>query len=115
MTWHHQLDSMGQPITESSPLEGKGDRVIEAGSFRWAGLTIPFREEWRRISPPGAEISAEIGARHIQLTIGERRILIVDDGPAGPFLASMLILNDGGWNVSAELIEPPLDESGSCG
>jgi hypothetical protein len=107
MTWHHQLDSMREPITESSPLEGKGDLVVEAGSFRWAGVTIPFREEWRRISSPDAEISAEIGARYIELTIGERRILIVDDGPEGPFRASMLTLNEEGWSVSAELIEPP--------
>jgi hypothetical protein len=107
MTWHHRLDSMREPITESSPLESTGDSIIEAGSFKWAGITIPFRQEWRRISPPDAEISVENSARHIQLTVGERRILIADGGPAEPFLASMLTLNDGGWCVSCELIEHP--------
>lgn len=107
MTWHHRLDSMRQPITESGPLEGKDDLIVEAGSFKWAGITIPFRQEWRRVSPPDAEISAEISARRIQLTVGERRILIADGGPAEPFLASMLTLNDGRWCVSGQLIEPP--------
>jgi hypothetical protein len=107
MTWHHRLDSMREPITESSPLEGSGDLIIEAGSFKWAGIVIPFRQEWRRITPPDAEISAEISARHIQLTVGQRRILITDGGPAEPFVASMLTLNDGVWCVSGELIEHP--------
>jgi hypothetical protein len=97
---------MREPISESSPLEAKGDLIIEEGSFKWAGLIIPFREEWRRISQPDAQISADIDARQIELTIGERRISIVDDGPAGPFRASMLTLREGGWSVSGELIEP---------
>ena len=107
MTWHHQLDSMREPITESTPLEGAGDLLIEAGSFKWAGLAIPFREEWRRISRPDAPVSAEIAAQRVQLTIGERRILIIDERPAGPFRASMLTFNEGSWCVSGELTEPP--------
>jgi hypothetical protein len=107
MTWHHRLDSMREPITESGPLEGTGDLIIEAGSFKWAGITIPFRQEWRRISPPDAQISAELSPRHIQLTVGERRISMADGGPAGAFVASMLTLVDGGWCVLGELTEPP--------
>ena len=107
MSWRHQLDYLGDPITDSIPLEHKGDLLIEAGSFKWAGLAIPFREEWRRISQPHDEISAEVSARRIQITIGAWRILIVDDRPEGPFRASMLTLADGTWRTSGNLTEPP--------
>ena len=63
MSWRHQLDYLGDPITDSIPLERKGDLLIEAGRLKWAGLAIPFREEWRRISQPHDEISAEVSAQ----------------------------------------------------
>jgi hypothetical protein len=107
MTWHHQLDYLGDPISDSMPLEHSGGRLIEAGSIKWAGLAIPFRQEWRRISQPGDEISAEISARRIRITIGPWRILIVDSRPEGPFRASMLTLSDGTWRTSETLTEPP--------
>ncbi len=107
MTWRHQLDYLGDPITDSIPLERNGDLLIEAGRFKWAGLAIPFREEWRRISRPHDQISAEISARRIQITIGAWRILIVDDRPEGRFKASMLNLVDGTWRTSGNLTEPP--------
>jgi hypothetical protein len=106
MTWHHLLDDLGDPITDSIPLGRKGDLLIEAGSLRWAGLAIPFREEWRPISRPHDEISTEISARRIQITIGAWRILIIDDRPGGPFRASVLTLADGAWQSSGDLIEP---------
>ena len=107
MSWRHQLDYLGDPITDSIPLERKGDLLIEAGSLRWAGLAIPFREEWRRISQPHDEISAEVSARRIQITIGAWRILIIDDRPEGPFRASMLTLAHGTWRTLGNLTEPP--------
>jgi hypothetical protein len=107
MFWRHQLDYLGDPITDSIPLERKGDRLIEAGSFKWAGLQIPFREEWRRISQPDDEISAEVSARRIQITIGAWRILMIDDRPEGPFRASTLTLTDGTWRTSGNFTEPP--------
>jgi hypothetical protein len=110
MTWYHLLDYLGDPITDSIPLERKGDLLIEAGSLRWAGLAIPFREEWRRINRPHDEISAEIGSRRIQITVGAWRILVIDDRPRGPFQASVLTLADGGWHSSGGLIEPGNDD-----
>jgi hypothetical protein len=107
MTWHHQLDYLGDPVSDSMPLEHNGDLLVEAGHLNWAGLAIPFRQEWRRISQPGDEICAESSARRIQITIGVRRILIVDDRPYGPFRASMLSLCDGTWLMSGRLNEPP--------
>ena len=107
MSWRHQLDYPGDPITDSIPLERKGGLLIEAGSFKWAGLAIPFREEWRRISQPDDEIDVEVSARRIQITIGSWRILVVDDRPEGPFRASMLTLADGTWRTSGILTQPP--------
>jgi hypothetical protein len=106
MTWRHQLDYLGDPITDSIPLERQGDLLIEAGSLKWAGLAIPFREEWRRISQPHDEISAEVSARRVQITIGGWRILIIDDRPEGPFRASVLTLFDGTWRTAGNLTEP---------
>jgi hypothetical protein len=110
MSWRHQLDYLGDPITDSIPLKRKGDLLIEAGSLRWAGLAVPFREEWQRISQPHDEISAEVSARRIQITIGVWRILIVDDRPEGPFRASMLTRTDGTWRTLGKLTEPPDDD-----
>jgi hypothetical protein len=107
MSWRHQLDYLGDPITDSIALERKGDLLIEAGSLQWAGLAIPFREEWRRISQRHDEISAEVSPRRIQITIGAWRILIVDERPEGPFRASMLTLAEGTWRTSETLTEPP--------
>jgi hypothetical protein len=107
MSWRHQLDYLGDPITDSIPLEHKGNLLIEAGSFKWAGLAIPFREEWRRVSQPHDEICAEVGVRSIQITIGRWRIDIIDDRPEGPFRASMFTLADGIWRVTGNLTEPP--------
>ncbi len=106
MTWRHQLDYLGDPITDSIPLERKGDLLVEAGRLKWAGLAIPFREEWRRISQPHDEISAEVSDRRIQVTFGSWRILIIDDRPEGRFRASMLTLADGVWRTSASLTQP---------
>ena len=108
MSWRHQLDYLGDPITDSIPLERKGGLLIEAGSFKWAGLVIPFREEWRRISQPQDEISAEVSPRRIQITIGSWRILMVDDRPEGPFRACMLTLADGSWRTSGNLTQPSM-------
>jgi hypothetical protein len=110
MTWYHLLDYLGDPITDSIPLGHQGDLLIEAGSLRWAGLAIPFREEWRRISRPHDEISAEISARRIQITIGAWRILMIDDRSVGPFRASVLTLADRAWRSSGDLIEPSNDD-----
>jgi hypothetical protein len=107
MSWRHQLDYLGDPITDSIPLERKGGLLVEAGCFKWAGLAIPFREEWRRISQPHDEISAEVSARRIEITVGGWRILIVDGRPEGPFSAFMLTLAHGTWRTSGSLIEPP--------
>jgi hypothetical protein len=94
MSWGHQLDYLGDSI----PLERKGDLLIEAGSFKWAGLAFPFREEWRRVSQPYDEVSAEVSARRIQITIGAWRILVVDDRPEGPFRA--VHAHPRRWNVA---------------
>jgi hypothetical protein len=106
IAWRHQLDYLGDPITDSIPLERKGDLLIEAGSFKWAGLAIPFREEWRRISQPQDEFCAEVSDRRIQITVGAWRILVVDDRPDGPFRASMFTLADGAWRISGNLTQP---------
>jgi hypothetical protein len=70
MTWHHQLDSMRGPIVDSSLLDRMGDLLVEAGSFKWAGLAIPFHEEWRRISARDEAVSAQVGSNRIQVTVG---------------------------------------------
>jgi hypothetical protein len=107
MFWRHQLDYLGDPITDSNPLEHKGDLLIEAGDIKWAGLTIPFREEWRRISQPHDEMAAEVSARSIQITIGAWRILIIDDRPHGPFRASILTFVSGTWRSAGGFTDPP--------
>jgi hypothetical protein len=107
MTWHHQLDYLGDPISESMALNHEGGLLIEAGYLKWAGLIVPFRQEWRRISQPADEISAEGSKRRIQVTIGPRRILIVDDRPDGPLRASVLTLSGATWLTSGMLTEPP--------
>jgi hypothetical protein len=111
MTWHHQLDYLGDPISDSMPLQRNGGLLIEAGSLKWAGLAIPFRQEWRRLSHPSDESSAEISPGRIRITIGPWRILIVDNRPEGPFRASMFTLSDGKWLMSGMLTEPA--ETGS--
>ena len=106
MAWRHQLDYLGERIADSIALDRKGDLLIEAGSLGWAGLAIPFREEWSRISQPDDETCAEVSARRIQITIGAWRILISDDRPEGTFRASMFTLTDGTWRTSGTLTQP---------
>jgi hypothetical protein len=107
MTWQHQFDSMREPIVDSSPLDRKGDLLVEAGSLKWAGLAIPFREEWRRISGRDDAISAQVGSNRIQITIGSRRILVEDNRPFGLFRASRLDLQEGAWCLTGTIVDPP--------
>jgi hypothetical protein len=106
MTWQHQLDSMREPIIDSIPLDRKGDLLVEAGSFKWAGLDIPFREEWRRISQCDDEVSAQAGPNRIEVTVGAWRIVVEDEGPLGPFRASRLDFEDGAWRTTGTILEP---------
>jgi hypothetical protein len=106
MTWHHRLDSMLQPNTESNRLRPDGDVLVESGRFKWAGLWIPFREEWRRLSRPGDAVEAHAGTNRIQVTIGSYRIVVEDDRPSGPFRATRYGLQDGEWRTKGLVSEP---------
>jgi hypothetical protein len=106
MTWQHQLDSMREPIADSNPLDRMGDLLVEAGSFKWAGLAIPFRAEWRRISGRDEAVSVELGSDRIQVTVAFWRILVEDDRPSGPFRASRLDFEDGEWRLTGTILEP---------
>jgi hypothetical protein len=105
MTWHHHLDSL-ESISDSNPLDRQGDRVVEAGSFRWAGLTIPFREEWHRVSQPEDEISVQADTNRIQVTIGRWRVQVEDHRPTGLFRAIKQDFEEGGWHTRGTIIEP---------
>jgi hypothetical protein len=70
MTWQRHLDSMRDQISDSSRLHFEGDSLVESGCLKWAGLTIPFREEWRRMSGSQEGMSAQIDTDRIDITLG---------------------------------------------
>ena len=115
MTWRHELDSMQEPIIDSIPLDRKGDFLVEAGSFKWAGLEIPFREEWRRISQRDDEVSAHTDANRIEVTIGTRRIVVEDERPFGPFRASRLDFEGGAWRQTGTMTRAGVAALDACG
>jgi hypothetical protein len=88
MTWDHDLDSEPDPEVDSNPLEPAGLVMVEKGLIEWEGRFVPFTEEWQRISPAGANMSAEAGKSRIVVTIDRWRIEIVDERPDGPFRAA---------------------------
>jgi hypothetical protein len=108
MTWHHQLDSLPDPISESSPLHFEGDLLVESGWLRWAGLRIPFREEWRRISSCHDELVTEVDLTRIRITVGTWRIEIEDERPSGVFRASRLEFAAGSWRLAGTIVEPAI-------
>jgi hypothetical protein len=105
MTWHHHLDFM-ELISDSNPLDRQGDLVVEAGSFRWAGLTISFQEEWRRIGRLDENISVQVDTNRIQVTIGRWRIQVEDQRPSGLFRATRQDFEEGTWQTRGTIIEP---------
>jgi hypothetical protein len=105
MTWHHHLDSM-ESISDSNTLDRQGDLLVEAGSFRWAGLSIPFREEWRRISRLDDEVSVQVDTNRIQVTLGQRRIAVEDERPSGMFRATRQVFEEGAWQTHGTILEP---------
>ncbi len=107
MRWQHQLDSLRDQTVESNPLHFEGDLLVESGFLRWAGLTIPFREEWRRLSAVHDDIAVRSDAHRMEITIGRWRIEIEDDGPAGVFRASRHDLEEGSWRLKGTIVEPP--------
>jgi hypothetical protein len=108
MTWHHHLDSMLQPNVDSNPLRRDGEMLVESGRFRWAGLWIPFRAEWRKVSRPEDVAGARVEANRIQVTIGTWRIVVEDQRPSGPFRATRYELQDQdeGWRAKGSVSEP---------
>jgi hypothetical protein len=70
---------------------------------------VPFTEEWKRISPAGADMAAEAGDNRVVVTIDRWRIEIVDDRPGGPFRAVRYERDVGGkWQVCGSLHRPAL-------
>jgi Protein HRI1 len=106
MTWHHHLDSMREPISDANPLDREGDLLVEAGTLKWAGLAIPFREEWRRLSQDDDDVSAQVDTNRIQVTIGVWRILIQDERPSGLFQASGQRFQEGAWRTWGTILDP---------
>jgi hypothetical protein len=107
MTWNHHLDSEPAPGVDSNRLEPAGQFMVEKGRIEWKGRFVPFTEEWQRISPAGAEMSAEAGENRMVVTIDRWRIEIVDDRPDGPFRAVRYERDVGGeWQLRAYLNRP---------
>jgi hypothetical protein len=106
MTWHHHLDSMLQATVESNPLGRHGESLVESGRFKWAGLWIPFRHEWRRLASPDDVAGVQVEMNRIQVTIGAWRIVVDDQRPGGPFRATRYDLQDAGWTARGSVIEP---------
>jgi hypothetical protein len=106
MTWQHQLDSMPDQIEEFSPLDVAGDLLVESGRLRWAGLSIPFREEWRRMSGRRDEATTRVDSNRIAITIGGWRIEVEDNRPLGVFRASRHDFEQGSWRLKGTLVEP---------
>jgi hypothetical protein len=106
MTWHHHLDSMRASISDANPLDREGDRLVEAGTLKWAGLAIPFRQEWRQLSRDDDAVSALVDTNRIQVTIGKWRILIRDDRPSGLFEASGQFFEEGAWRTWGTIFDP---------
>ena len=105
MTWHHHLDSMRGPISDTNPLQRQGDLLVEAGTLKWAGLAIPFREEWRRLSRDHDDVTVRADTNCIEVTIGKWRILIQDDRPSGLFRASGQTFEAGAWRTWGTILD----------
>jgi hypothetical protein len=108
MIWQHQLDSLRDQTIESSPLHFEGDVLVESGSLRWAGLTIPFREEWRRLSGRHDDMAVRADGNRMDITIGRWRIEVADDGPPGGFRACRYDREDGSWRLKGTIVEAPM-------
>jgi hypothetical protein len=106
MTWHHHFDSMPESISDANPLDREGERLVEAGTLKWAGLAIPFRQEWRRLSGDDDAASAQVDTNRIQVTVGKWRIVIQDDRPSGLFQASGQLFEEGAWRTWATIFDP---------
>jgi hypothetical protein len=106
MTWHHHLDSMREPISDANPLQREGEILVEAGTLKWAGLAIPFREEWRRLSRAGDDVSSRVDTNLIEVTIGKWRILIQDERPSGLFRATGQTFEAGAWRTWGTILDP---------
>ena len=106
MTWEHHLDSEPEPKADSNRLELDGTAAIERGEIWWEGRAVPFCEEWRRISPPKAEMSVEVDDDRVTVAVGSWRIVILDERPYGPFRAHRYERNRGGWESRGCLPRP---------
>jgi hypothetical protein len=107
MTWRRHLDSMCDQISDCSRLHFEGDILVETGCLKWAGLTIPFREEWRRISVSQAEMSAQIDPDRIAITLGTWRIVVEEERPPGIFRAARHDFEGGSWRLRGSIVEAP--------
>lgn len=107
MTWHHHLDSEANSEPDSNPLERSGSLILERGRIAWEGRSVPFTEEWQRISPRDAEMCAEAKPGRITVTVGRWRIELADERPAGPFLAVRHERDESGaWRATGSLHLP---------
>lgn len=107
MTWEHRLDSDPDPEVDRNPLEPAGPVMVENGLIEWEGRLVPFTEEWQRLSPAGAGMSAEADECRIVVTVDRWRIEIVDQRPDGPFRAARYERQEGGeWGLCCFLNLP---------
>lgn len=107
MTWQRHLDSMRDQVSDRSRLHFEGDVLVESGCLRWAGLTISFREEWRRIGSGQEEMAAQVDADRIAITLGRWRIVLEDGRPPGVFRAARHDFEGDSWRLKGSIVEPP--------
>lgn len=111
MVWDHLLDANPHAGTDVGTLDlSRAGWAYEDGTVTWDGRKVPFREEWERLSPPGAsvEIEAELWAtpRRISATVGRWRIDIADSRPEGGFRAERLEYTGSVWEVVGSVVAP---------
>ena len=66
MTWTHTSTPSPTRGWTATGWRSIGDVAIETGVIEWDGRFLPFCEEWQRISPAGAAMSAEVDTESIE-------------------------------------------------
>lgn len=98
ITWQHLIDSHRRTTPDSNPLYWEDGVIIERGTTVVAGTTMPFAEEWLRMTGDDVEYSAEHDENRVRIAIGRFAVEISDDRPGGGnFTATRLEKRDGEW------------------
>jgi hypothetical protein len=107
VVWEHALDTDRDPVTDIGILDlSIPGWAFEDGTVVWEGRDVPFREEWKLVSAPGAPVHVLETPERICVTVGSWRIDVAEGRPGGVFRAERLEIRGGTWEVIGRVMVP---------